>query len=594
MNAATQMILLAAMFALGCADSSLQMVDSDGEQPSPDDPTVSVPSDGNTGWTDTDGDGVVDREDNCLTAHNPGQEDADRDAAGDACDNCPNTANLNQVDSDGNGIGDACQEGDAADTDGDGVADQADNCPNIPNANQSDLDFDRVGDVCDNCPNDSNSAQTDSDGDGVGNDCDADYGGNLCYSEQFRPDVTTIEPALLLMLDASGSMADELDPGRPRPWPIDTAQAAISGVADELADEAWLGLSQFPNQSASGSTCTTRDHLSVASNSATSIKNAVNSVTAVGNTPTGYALNSVLDRGLLSNSSDQYDSRRPKGVILITDGDPTVACDTGSPVNQRVQAQPEAVAAAQRLKNAGIPVYVIGFMSGAQPANLNEIAAAGGTDAPGANRFYVANDTTQLVNAVQAITTQIVSCSYQLGAVPNDMDSMTVTVDGVPVPEDTRNGYSYDAFARLVTLNGAACDDIKNAPDPSQKQIQVDITCVDPHVCQPAAEICDNLDNDCDNMIDENLACDTPGGGMSEVCNGFDDDGDGQVDEGCPLCGLRGDSCTGDVDCCYGVCSGGVCGTQCRPAEVACNSNSDCCSGTCSGSVGAPGVCLAQ
>ena len=589
MKQQTRNILLGGLLGLmiGCADTSMQMQVVDD---APDNNSAQLPS---GEWVDTDGDGVIDSEDNCPDTFNPGQEDADRDAVGDACDNCPGTANHDQADSDGNGVGDACQTGDEPDTDGDGIPDSRDNCPTVPNPDQADRDFDGVGDACDNCPDVSNPAQTDSSGNGIGNACDPDYEGLLCHSEMFNPDVTTIEPAMLLMLDASGSMADELDPGRARPWPIDLAQAAIGEVADNVAADAWLGLSQFPDQTQSGSTCTTKDHIAVGANSADAIKNAVSAVNAIGNTPTGYALNSVLDRALLENAADPFDARRPKGVILITDGDPTVACDTGSPVNLRVEAQPEAVAAAARLSAAGIPVYVIGFLSGAQPANLNEIAAAGGTDAPGPDRFYVANDTTQLVAAVQAIRQQIVSCTYQLGAVPNDMIGMTVSVDGVQVPADANNGYSYDPFAQLVSLNGAACDDIKNAPDPSQKQIEVNITCADPNECQPTTEVCDQQDNDCDGQIDEGDVCDS-GDGAAEICNGVDDDGDGEIDEGCPLCSLAGDTCSTDADCCFSDCTNGTCTPQCRPAEVACNSNADCCSGACSGSVSAPGVCLAQ
>lgn len=57
---------------------------------------------------DTDGDGVPDGRDNCLTTPNPDQSDADGDGVGDACDNCPTTANADQLDTDGNGVGDAC------------------------------------------------------------------------------------------------------------------------------------------------------------------------------------------------------------------------------------------------------------------------------------------------------------------------------------------------------------------------------------------------------------------------------------------------------------------------------------------------------
>jgi hypothetical protein len=60
------------------------------------------------GSSDSDGDGVVDTQDNCPQAANPQQEDADSDGVGDVCDNCPNTPNPDQADADGDGIGDAC------------------------------------------------------------------------------------------------------------------------------------------------------------------------------------------------------------------------------------------------------------------------------------------------------------------------------------------------------------------------------------------------------------------------------------------------------------------------------------------------------
>jgi hypothetical protein len=104
---------------------------------------------------DTDGDTVVDAQDNCPTTTNAGQENADADAFGDACDNCPSDANPGQDDSDGDGTGDLC-----------------DNCPGNANALQADTDGDDVGDACDNCPDYPNASQADTDGDGLGDACD--------------------------------------------------------------------------------------------------------------------------------------------------------------------------------------------------------------------------------------------------------------------------------------------------------------------------------------------------------------------------------------------------------------------------------------
>ena len=55
-----------------------------------------------------DQDGICQGDDNCPDVPNPDQADRDRDFVGDACDNCPNNANPGQEDADGDGIGDVC------------------------------------------------------------------------------------------------------------------------------------------------------------------------------------------------------------------------------------------------------------------------------------------------------------------------------------------------------------------------------------------------------------------------------------------------------------------------------------------------------
>lgn len=134
---------------------------------------------------DTDGDGVIDRLDNCPDVYNPGiyqsteppfdcnnnsimdwcedgylneGTDSDGDRIHNNCDNCPNNFNPTQLDTDMDGVGDACESTNTGsqDVDNDGVPDDIDNCFNSTNAYQ-------------------NAHQFDCDGDGIGDVCDPDY-----------------------------------------------------------------------------------------------------------------------------------------------------------------------------------------------------------------------------------------------------------------------------------------------------------------------------------------------------------------------------------------------------------------------------------
>ncbi len=126
--------------------------------------------------TDTDGDGILDDDDNCPTVKNAGQGDGDGDGVGDACDNCIDTANRGQANSDIDQFGDACDNCDEiynphqGNVDGDGYGDKCDVCPNDAD---NDVDGDNVCGDADNCPEIGNSDQADGDGDGTGDACDA-------------------------------------------------------------------------------------------------------------------------------------------------------------------------------------------------------------------------------------------------------------------------------------------------------------------------------------------------------------------------------------------------------------------------------------
>lgn len=128
---------------------------------------------------DTDGDGIVDKEDKCPTvkgvkANNGCPLDTDHDGIIDAEDKCPTVAGVKEnqgcpADTDGDGIIDTedrcptvagvkANQGCPADTDGDGVIDSEDACPTVPGvrANKgcpADADGDGVIDTEDLMPN---------------------------------------------------------------------------------------------------------------------------------------------------------------------------------------------------------------------------------------------------------------------------------------------------------------------------------------------------------------------------------------------------------------------------------------------------------
>jgi len=120
------------------------------------------------GGTDTDGDGIYDKDDACpevagLESFN-GCPDADGDGIEDSKDSCPNEAGSKEM----NG----CPDGD-----GDGVADKDDACPNVAGlaglAGCPDADADGIADNEDECPNEAGPAENkgcpwaDKDGDSV-------------------------------------------------------------------------------------------------------------------------------------------------------------------------------------------------------------------------------------------------------------------------------------------------------------------------------------------------------------------------------------------------------------------------------------------
>lgn len=441
--------------------------------------------------------------------------------------------------------------------DGDGTPDRLDNCPFDENADQLDGDNDGIGDVCDNCPDDPNPDQTDSTGDGMGDSCSPTPVGEICANQEANFEV--LKPNIYLLFDKSGSMGQWyncMDPNttgcgsncfdelcllraccleHSAPYPIDQAKAGLDAVADALSDQVRFGFAAYPLPfNPNALSCDSTELLPMGEHTAAQVKASYASLQPEGGTPTGSVLRLVRERASASDATDPQDAGRAKAVILITDGEPN-ACEDTYP----------STLEAQRLSQQGINVYVVGFASEANESTLNAIAQAGGTDNPNdpTRRFYVAENTQELVDVISEISSEIVSCTYTLDPKPQDTNKIWVKLNGEFLMGE---GYTYESSTGTLQLSGATCDQLK-ATDTMSTSLEIIVGC--PSECDPTKFW------------------------------------------GCCIDG--GDSCTQDSDCCFNDCVNGSCNEPCRPSGVSCEEDAQCCGGICGGPPGNK-ICVAQ
>jgi hypothetical protein len=266
-----------------------------------------------------------------------------------------------------------------------------------------------------------------------------------------------IPPDVLLVLDKSGSMANEPDGtscrggcGGHSKWAQLTA--AIDQVVGLAPSVNWgLKLFATPNNG-----CAVDDGVEVPvgpSNAAT-ITSAIARAQLGSRTPTRFA--ESAGAAYLATLTDQ----RPKYLLLATDGLPN--CD---PANSSTMADDSAGAeqAVADALGAGFPTFVIGIGNTMAETTLNHLALKGGVPQQGAaTSFYQVGDTAGLEAAFGRILGSV-SCVFELPPPINSLesnDNIVVRVNGVVLPLDPNHadGWDYTMGTTQIQIFGPTCD----------------------------------------------------------------------------------------------------------------------------------------
>jgi MYXO-CTERM domain-containing protein len=193
---------------------------------------------------------------------------------------------------------------------------------------------------------------------------------------------------VLIVLDRSSSMWATIA-GSQSKW----AQAtdAVKNLVTNFTGAARFGLLLFPQWPTVGDCAPGVVNVSVGNNTEGTIINLLNTAEPDGFTPMDDSLEEA--RVYLTG----IDPQKPKYVVLVTDGQANCK-DPVSPVTP-----------VQAMASAGIKTFVVGFGSEVDPAQLTDLAVAGGTAQNQSPAYYQADNPTQLNSALQSIG-NIVSC----------------------------------------------------------------------------------------------------------------------------------------------------------------------------------------
>jgi hypothetical protein len=285
--------------------------------------------------------------------------------------------------------------------------------------------------------------------------------------------LSKLPPDILIVLDASGSMNNNISDGQctngcgaESKWALLTpAINEVVGMTDTTVN--W-GLKFFAD---TDNTCGVGNNVAVpvGANAAGAIQNAIMGRTAAnGGVTNGSRTPTRLAENAGANYMRALTDQNPRFILLATDGLPNCA-----PGNSDTAADDSAgaVMAVTDAANMGIPTFVVGMATagmGMADTTLSNMANAGGFPRGGSPSYYSVNNADEFVQVLMTLVGVAATCTFSVPDPPNDdtdRSHIGVVVNGTELKRDTThtNGWDYtSAGMTAVQLYGSACTGIMN------------------------------------------------------------------------------------------------------------------------------------
>ena len=305
-----------------------------------------------------------------------------------------------------------------------------------------------------------------------------------------------VAPDILIVLDRSGSMNDDISNQMCRPdggggggqgcgaqskWAL--MIPAITQVVSETDVDVNWGLKFFPDSNASTCNVNTTAAVPVAPGNGAAITAAIMAATSANGGVMGF--NGTPTRSAAAGATTYMSTltdMSPKFILLATDGLPTCAGDGGAGTDDSAAA----VTAIEAARTAGFPTFVVGIATGGTgtaDTTLSSMATAGGLPRAATPAYYPVTNATELAAAIRTLIGAAGSCTFQIGPNPTDdgstsLDRINVFGDGTEITLDPThaNGYDYtDATKTSIEVHGPLCAQIMSG---EIKNVMVTFRCL--------------------------------------------------------------------------------------------------------------------